>query len=352
MAACQRVASYPTLCSGIQCARSREAASSVAGLMRVRVGFRFRAFHRCPLRFSEVFAGRTAAADRPIDAKAALTVVAGEDTSEYTARLGKWSRAVIDMLDTPSWWGTMVTQHVSRRPLHHLMCWLESVARRDGGGAWSNSGASGQPAVVELVTQRANATLEECGSLLGEEAWRCATRWQQLCCLLPDRSWRVDALVVLLQTAADVYRRIVWPSTLFPLRLAWLVAADPNVQDPMRLHTCQAFLASRLDHPSDCRPGPAVDTLSFMLQVRFREALLKAVRTGGAIDGDLHRMMLAVRMAERLRRLPVCARAIGVDSACGQLESMVVVAAWIGLGGWATRRNAAGQAASGEGAPP
>ena len=253
----------------------------------------------CFPRLDAVLSARLEAPQRPVDGEDnETTQLLGEATSAFQARLGKYSREVALALQTPDWWGQLILSNVLRRPLQRLTAWLQSA------GAFELERLDSQPMppVVELVTKRAAECVDAYSVLLGEEAWSDVGTWSPMRAHMPEtQKWRGAALLQLLELAADAARRIVLPTTEFPLLLAWLAAAPPAKECAARSHVC-SLLLTQGDLP--CRRG-AVDTLSDLLRRRYREELGMCVFSGGAIDPGLHKLMVCVPVPQPKSRRPV-----------------------------------------------
>jgi hypothetical protein len=217
------------------------------------------------------------------------SVLLGEVAAAYTARLGKWSREVLEAIRSPVFWGDLLVSHLLRGPLQRLLAWLQAA-----GGNELQGGTSGStPAVVEHVAVRAAQRITGYEGLLSEEAWQSS--WKAMREHRPEAElWRGPALLQLMEIAADAYRRLLLPTTEFPMMLAWVSAAPPERPCGGRSWVCSQLLGAG-QHES-LRAG--VDTLSDLLRRRFRRELRECVDNGGIIHAAVHKLLAAVPQAQ------------------------------------------------------
>jgi hypothetical protein len=251
------------------------------------------------LRFAEVFGGRLEGMpqsqklqEQHADGADEEKLLIGESTASYTARVGKWAKEATEALSTPDFWGHMLTSHLLRAPLQRAMAWLQAVASYDPEGLDQEA----EPPIVEWVTRKAVVCLDGYGNLLGAEAWSSSGHWATMLAHVPEaQHWRGTALLQLLEVSADAYRRVILPTTQFPMLLAWLAASPPQKGCTMRRQVCSMLLSA--GDLSEARTG--VDSLSELLRRRFRSVLQQCLDHDGRLHESLHRLMAAVPGPQR-----------------------------------------------------
>ena len=202
------------------------------------------------------------------------TALDSEEAAEFTARLGRWSRQVLECLQTPAWYTSLLLGHACRGPINDMYVWLQAAAG-DKGCTWDH------PPLVSFVCSKALEAMVSFERLLGgsvlEPPWECVTESAG-----SDCSWRSQALLSLLETAADYWRRVYLPTTQYPLRVAWLVWRPADVLCPERSTVCQELLSAE-----GCSFLP-------LLRSRYGDELRAAAANGGKIDSGLYAFVMAV----------------------------------------------------------
>ena len=202
------------------------------------------------------------------------TALDSEEATEFTARLSRWSRQVLECLQTPAWHTSLLLGHACRGPINDMYVWLQAAAG-DKGSTWDH------PPLVSFVCSKALEAMVSFERLLGgsvlEPPWECVTESAG-----SDCSWRSQALLSLLETAADYWRRVYSPTTQYPLRVAWLVWRPADVLCPERSTVCQELLSAE---GCSCLP---------LLRSRYGDELRAAAANGGKIDSGLYAFVMAV----------------------------------------------------------
>ena len=93
-----------------------------------------------------------------------------DDAATYSYKIGRWSREVDACLHTDEFWIVLEIAYITRGPLTHLENWLEGSNSKK-----KEKGESKQPAMLELVCERADQIDAEFQDLIDEDS-----RWDFL----------------------------------------------------------------------------------------------------------------------------------------------------------------------------
>jgi hypothetical protein len=188
---------------------------------------------------------------------------------------------VLQCLESHEWFCSLIIGHVVREPINHMFLWMQASAADD-------RATSDMPPVVSLVCSQAVRILGSFDRLLDQSIHEGP--WQRVVAACgSDRGWRSQALLSLLETAADYCRRIVLQTTRYPMRAVWLVGQPAAVVCATRAAVCREIL--------DGVPGEVADgdcSLLQLLRSHFGDMLRAGAAAGGQVDRRLYVFMRAV----------------------------------------------------------
>jgi hypothetical protein len=206
-----------------------------------------------------------------------------ESTGEWQAKMSRWRAAAVAALQQETFWTELLVAHAVRTPVIHLCRWLEqssSLRSKEPGG---------RSPVVELVCIRLTQLQNDLAKLLEDPA-----TFDGIANSVLPGTWRPKALLLCLEQAADLQRRLIGPAADWPLSLAWLVWEKPGVACRARQHAAGRLLCRRGSGGEQQRWGQspvAIDGASWLLS-RVFEAELRVAADRGTICPQLHDFLL------------------------------------------------------------
>lgn len=229
---------------------------------------------------------------------AGTLALADEDEEAYRQKVGTWTRDSIDAVAKHETWISIHIAHLTRRPLMHMMHWLQKGASllrkfRENLTSSEDAGPSG---IQQLVYFKAAEIQRDFDLLLCDAAYGEEVCWGGLWghvdeAQLPDV--RARCVGGVLETAAGYHMRVSSKVKAFPLKLCWLVFAPASQVCEERRSTAKALLAL-LD-----KPEGDVETFSstaWKIAHTFREELLAAVASGTLHERLFHLIQAVCRM--------------------------------------------------------
>ena len=151
--------------------------------------------------------------------------------------MSRWLRESLADITDINFWRTLHVGRISRMPLFHAQCWLQS-----GGSAFRRY------KMPEFVTTKGDEFVKEFEGLLSEPI---PSAWDPLLALLPlggDRNpWLGHAALHVLQLAANWHRRLTRVIRAFPCKLLWLMCDDPGTPSPPRRRVACELMYTALE---------------------------------------------------------------------------------------------------------
>ena len=164
-----------------------------------------------------------------------------ETEQDYTERMNKWVQDAHKGISSLDFWLNLHAGHATRLPNDHARRWLQK-ARKD------NRGEHVGRAMIDFVCRVSNLIFEEWSALLDTSA----TAWRPFMDLLEADStgeevradWMAKAIVLIIEEATDLFRRIVLPCRTWPHLLLWFACQPADISDPERARCAADLLAS------------------------------------------------------------------------------------------------------------
>ena len=192
-----------------------------------------------------------------------------DDAATYSYNIGRWSREVDACLHTDEFWIVLEIAYITRGPLTHLENWLGGSNSKK-----TEKGESKQPAMLELVCERADQIDAEFQDLIDEDSrWDFLWDNDSYCRVGMGRQPEFVAVAVscILECYSDFFNRILGPCRIFPRLILWLVHRPASESCENRRECAKDLLSS---------PAGQLDTTCVKLRILFKHELGCAAETG------------------------------------------------------------------------
>ncbi|CAK0871318.1 unnamed protein product, partial [Prorocentrum cordatum] len=207
-----------------------------------------------------------------------------DETESYREQLGRWLKEAMADIEDPSFWMRVHISHYTKEPIMRMCHWLQQEAKAERDRVAARLPPPARSPLQTLVVQKSGEIACMYDGLLDSSAIRDAIVGYSSA---SNRShWRSEAVLLIIEGAADFRMRVGHEVETLPMSMAWLCDAHPGDRCAKRARVAEELL----------RLGVDADRSTFQAKFVniFRSHLQQVHVTQGQIDPALFLFTLRV----------------------------------------------------------